>query len=154
MASLGGFLAAAEHPLDAAGRIKPDDHVGALVDGPDVVVHVDAHAVGKGPGIETLADLADEIALGGEFEQLGCGRRIGWTAGAIGAREHEDVALGVHGHTGHFAKIHAVRQLREIRLRNRREFEERFAGRNSAGQDLAVQDLSPSASSPRSIALS
>jgi hypothetical protein len=74
-----------------------------------------SHAVGEGPGVEALADLADEIALGGEFEELGCGRRIGRTAGAVRAREHEDVALGVHGHSGHLAKIHAVRQLREIR---------------------------------------
>src|SRR5579862_4105386 len=64
---VSGFLAAAEHPLDAAGWIELDDHVRALVDGPDIVVLVDAHAMSEGPGVEALADLADEIALGSEF---------------------------------------------------------------------------------------
>src|ERR1700728_4695437 len=57
LGAVGGFLAAAEYPLDAAGRIKLDDHVRALVDGPDVVILVDAHAMRKSPGIKTLADL-------------------------------------------------------------------------------------------------
>ena len=92
------FLAAAEHPHHAAGRIELDDHVRALVDRPDVVVLVDAHAVGERPGVEALADLADILAVAGELEELRGRRRIGRTAGAVRAREHEDVALGVHRH--------------------------------------------------------
>src|SRR6185295_10076337 len=48
---LGGFLAAAEDPEHAPGRIELDDHVRAFVDGPDVVVLVDAHRVRERPGI-------------------------------------------------------------------------------------------------------
>ena len=64
----GRFLLAAEHPHDAALRVEPDDHVRALVDGPDIVVPIDAHAVRLRPGIETFADLPHEVAVLIEFE--------------------------------------------------------------------------------------
>ena len=67
---VGGFGAASKDPDDAAGRIELDDHVGAFVDGPDVVVLVDAHGVSFGPGVEALADLAQEFTLRPELEQL------------------------------------------------------------------------------------
>jgi hypothetical protein len=80
-----------------------------FVDGPDVVVLVDPHAVGERPGIQALADFADVLAVGGELEQLRRRRRIGGTVGAVGAREHEDMALGVHGDAGDLAEIHPRR---------------------------------------------
>src|SRR5262245_61786800 len=91
---VGRLLPAAEDPDDLTRRVEPDDHVRPLVDGPDVVVLVDTDRVGERPAVEALADLADELALRAELEQL-CGRRsVGRPAGAVRAGEHEDVTLG------------------------------------------------------------
>ena len=68
---------------DAAGRVELDDHVRALVDGPDVVVAIDAHRVRERPGVEALADLAHELAVRAELEQLRGRRRVGRPAGAV-----------------------------------------------------------------------
>ena len=57
--------------------IELDDHVRALVGDPDVVVLVDAHGVRERPGVEVLADLAHELAVCVELEQLRGGRAIG-----------------------------------------------------------------------------
>ena len=56
------FAAAAEHPFRTTLGAELDDHVRALVDDPDVVLLVDLHRVGIGPGVHVLADLADELA--------------------------------------------------------------------------------------------
>ena len=74
---VGRFLPASEYLRHASGRIELDDHVRALVDGPDVVVLVDAHGVRERPAVEALADFADELALRSELEQLRGSRRIG-----------------------------------------------------------------------------
>src|SRR5678816_2670193 len=42
------FLLAAKYHFDAAFRIELDDHVGAFVHGPDVVVAIDSHGVRVG----------------------------------------------------------------------------------------------------------
>src|SRR5436190_22461908 len=63
LGAVGRFLFAPEHPHDAALRVEPDDHVRALVDSPDIVVPIDAHAVRLRPGVETLADLPHEVAV-------------------------------------------------------------------------------------------
>ena len=89
--------------------------------------------VGFGPGVEALADFAQELALGTELEQLRRRGAIGRTAGAVGAREHEDVALGIDGDARDFAEIHPRRKLEESRERNRREFQARFADANDSG---------------------
>src|SRR5207344_2780571 len=94
-----------EHPHDAALRVEPDDHVRALVDGPDVVVPIDAHAVRLRPGIETFADLAYESALLIEFEELGRGRTKRRAVCAVRAREDEQVAARVHCHAGDLAEV-------------------------------------------------
>jgi hypothetical protein len=73
LGAVSRFLLPPEHPHDAALRVEANDHVRAFVDGPDVVVPIDAHAVRLRPGIETLADLAYEIAVLIEFEELGRG---------------------------------------------------------------------------------
>ncbi len=131
---VGRFLPAAEDPDDLAGRIELDDHVGALVDGPDVVVLVDAHAVRERPGVEALADFPQELALGTELEQLRRGGRIGRTAGAVRSREHEDVALGIHGHARDLAEIHPGRKLEEVRNRIEGNFRNALLSERWSGQ--------------------
>ena len=78
---VGRFLLAAEHHDDAALGIELDHHVRALVDDPDVVLLVDAHGVGERPGVQVLADLADELACRVELQQLRRGRGVGGPAG-------------------------------------------------------------------------
>ena len=112
---VGRFRPAAEGHDDAARLVELDNHVGAFVDGPDVVVLVDAHAVGFGPRVQAPPDFAQELALGTELEQLRRRRAIGWTAGAVGAREYEDVALGINRYARDFAEIHPGRKLEEFR---------------------------------------
>jgi hypothetical protein len=82
---IGGLRLASEHHLDAAFRVELDHHVRALVGRPDVVVLVDAHGVRKRPGVEVLADLAQEHAVAIEFENLrGC-IAVGRTAAGAAA---------------------------------------------------------------------
>jgi hypothetical protein len=104
---------AAEDHDDAAGGVELDDHVGAFVGDPDVVVFVDADGVGVGPGVEIVADLADVRAVGGELEELGCGGSVGW-AGGVAAGEDEDVTLGVDRDAGSFAEIEVRREFEEV----------------------------------------
>src|SRR4029077_4604287 len=111
----GSLGPAAEYPNYAACLIEFDDHVGTFVDGPDVVVLVDAHAVSFGPGVEAFADFTDVRAIGAELEELRGRGGISWPIGAVGTREDEDVALGMDGHAGNFAEIHSGRKLEEIR---------------------------------------
>jgi hypothetical protein len=54
---IGRFGLASEHHLDAAFRGELHHHVRALVGRPDIVVLVDPHGVGVGPGVEIFADL-------------------------------------------------------------------------------------------------
>jgi hypothetical protein len=77
------FQPAAKNPHDAAGRVELDDHVGAFVDGPNIVVLVDAHRVSEGPAVEALANFAEEFSVGPEFEQLRRRGSIGRTVGAV-----------------------------------------------------------------------
>ena len=104
-------------PQHPARGIELDDHVRALVDGPDVVVPVDADAVRERPAVEPLADLADELALGTELQQLRGRRRVRGTVGAVRACEHEDVAPRVYRHARDLAEIHPGRKLQEVRHR-------------------------------------
>src|SRR5580693_9231307 len=95
-AGRGGSRAAPKNHHNPARLVELDNHVGAFVDGPDVVVLVDTHAVGFGPGVQALPDFTEEFALRTELEQLRRRRTIGRTTGAVGAREHEDMALGIN----------------------------------------------------------
>ena len=69
-----------EHPLDTTGLVQLDDHVRALVDGPDVVVFVDAHRVRERPSVQVAADLSQEVAVRCELEQLRRCRAVRRTA--------------------------------------------------------------------------
>src|SRR5437762_2298114 len=65
-----GFLFAPEDHRHAAFRIELDHHVRALVRDPNVVILVDLHGVCERPGIQMMADLANEFAVGAELEKL------------------------------------------------------------------------------------
>ncbi|HEV7636856.1 MAG TPA: hypothetical protein VGO54_15625 [Bradyrhizobium sp.] len=65
------------------------------------------------PGVKVLADLADELSLAIEFQQLGRRRAEGRAVG-IAARQHENVALGIEGDAGHLAEIHVGREPKRI----------------------------------------
>src|SRR6516165_1638455 len=114
LGSISRLLSATEHPHDAALRSQFDDHIGALVDGPDVVFPVDAHAMSKRPPVQLFRNLSYVFALRAEFQQLCGGWPVGRTIGTIRTREHEDVTLRIDSHTCDLAKIHAVGQLEEI----------------------------------------
>ena len=83
------------------------DHVGALVDGPDVVVLIDAHRMREFEAVIAAADFLEKVAALVEFEQP----RVG--AAVI----HEDVALGVGRHRDRFAQVLARRQFQKVRHR-------------------------------------
>ena len=108
---VGRFLPAPEHPNYATRLIKFDNHVGAFVDGPDVVVLVDAYAVGFGPGIQSFPDLAKELAFGTKLQQLRRRRTVGRSIGAVGSRKDEDVPFGIYSYARDLAEIHARRKL-------------------------------------------
>src|SRR6185369_2541095 len=78
LGAIGRLFLAAEHPDDAPLWVEAHDHVRAFVDGPDVIVRVDAYAVRFGPRVEALADLADEFPVLIELEEL---RRRGTECG-------------------------------------------------------------------------
>ena len=59
---------AAKDPIHMPLGSESEDHVGALVHDPDVVLGIDAHGMSIGPGVEIFTYLADEIALGIELE--------------------------------------------------------------------------------------
>ncbi len=113
---VGGFRLAAEHHRDLAVLVvELDDHVRALVGGPDVVVLVDPHRMRERPGVEVLADLADELAVRREFEELRGGVAVGGAQAAAAARIDEHMAFRVHRDARRFTEIHVGRQLQEIR---------------------------------------
>src|SRR5277367_4102567 len=88
------FFLAAEHHGYAARRIELDDHIGALVDGPEVIVFVDANGVREGPGVEVVPDLADVSAVRPELKNLGRGGAIRG-AGGVAAREDENMLFRI-----------------------------------------------------------
>jgi hypothetical protein len=66
-----------------------------------------------GPGVEIVADFADETSVGCELEELRSSRGVGGTSG-VAARENEDVSFGVDGYAGDFAKVEIGRELQEV----------------------------------------
>src|SRR5260370_23742630 len=94
---VGGFQLAAEYHGDLAFRIEPDDHVRALVRGPDIVVLVHAHRVCERPGVQVVSDLTNELAVGHELQELRGACRVCGTR-RIAAREYEDMSLGINRH--------------------------------------------------------
>ena len=68
------FLPPEDHRHVSFG-VEADDHVRAFVDGPEVVVLVEADGVRVRPGVEPLADLAEELAGLVEQQDLRRGAR-------------------------------------------------------------------------------
>ena len=93
----------AEHHHDPSGGIELDDHVRSLVDDPDVVLRIDAHAVRELEAVAPFADLADVAAVLIELEQA----RVG------AARVDEDMPLGVGRHANRFAQVQPGRELQK-----------------------------------------
>ena len=93
-----GFLFAPKDHQHAAFRIELDHHVRALIGRPNVVILVDFHRVRERPGVEIVADLANEFAVGIELQELSGACTIGGADG-VTARKHEHVSVGVYGHT-------------------------------------------------------
>ena len=60
-----------------------------------------------------MADLANVFAVLIEFQKLRGAGGVG-RPGRVPARENEDVSLGIHGHAGNFAEIHAGRKLQRV----------------------------------------
>jgi hypothetical protein len=87
-----GLLLAPEDHIDPTFRREFDHHVRALVGDPDVVLCIDFHGVGEGPGIKVVADFTQVIAVGVELQELRRGRAIGG-AGCGAAVQDEDVPL-------------------------------------------------------------
>src|SRR5207302_891818 len=110
----GAFLVAAERHRPPPARIELHHHVRALVRDPDVVAAVDAHRVAERPGVQVPADLAHELAVAVELQQLRCRGRVG-RPGRVAARENEHVAPGIHRHAGYLAEMQVARQLERVR---------------------------------------
>src|SRR2546426_7820985 len=67
------------------------------------------------PAVESLANFAQELAFETELEQLRRCRSVGGTAGAVRAREHEDVTFGIDCHARDLAEIRPRWQLEKVR---------------------------------------
>ena len=112
-AFVGCLLLAPEYHRDVSFRVELDHHVGSFVGDPDVVLPIDFHAVRVGPGVEPVADLAQELAIRRELEKLRGAGGIGWSA-RVATRENENVSLGIDRHASNFAEIHVRRKLQEF----------------------------------------
>src|ERR1700720_67603 len=106
-AFVGGFHLASEYHCDLALRIEPDDHVRALVRGPNVIVLVDSDRVREGPRVKIVSNLMNEFSVGSKLQQLRGARGIGGARG-IATREDEDMPLGIYRHAGNFAEIQII----------------------------------------------
>ena len=98
------ILAPADRHQHLALGAELDEHVGAFVDRPDVVLRVDAHRVREGEAVVVAADLADEGAL----------RRVLEQPRLVGAVVDVDVALRVGGDAHVLAGVDARRVLEEV----------------------------------------
>ena len=106
--AVDGRRPAAEHHQHLALGAELGDHVGPLVDRPDVVLRIDAHRMGEFEAVIALADFLEEVAVLVELEQA----RIG--AAVI----DEDVALGIGCDANGLAEVLAGRELEEVRHRS------------------------------------
>ena len=98
------ILAPADRHQHLALGAELDEHVGAFVDRPDVVLRVDAHRVREREAVVVAADLAHERAL----------RRVLEQPRLVGAVVDVDVALRVGGDAHVLAGVDAGRVLEEV----------------------------------------
>ena len=104
MPLIGPLIPPAQDHGHAAFRVELDDRVAALVDHPDVVLGIDAHAMTEHVAVELLPDLPHVVAVRVELERL----RL------LGAAVDEDMPLRVAGDPDAFAQIHVRGQLHEV----------------------------------------
>ena len=78
---IGRLLLAPKHHGDAGRGIELDNHVGALVGHPNIVLRISLDSVGERPGVEVTTDFANELAIAIKLEQLRCGRCVGRSGG-------------------------------------------------------------------------
>ena len=132
----------AEHEGDAAFGIELDHLAGGLVDGPHVVLRIDAQADRGVEAVDILSELAHELAGGIELEEpraaareraVVANRRVGMSR----ARVDEDLALGVGADAADFADEDVVGRLEQVGVRRERQV--RNAGlredRGAAGEN-------------------
>jgi hypothetical protein len=112
LGNVDGFrLAAQQHQDAAAGGVEFDDHAAIGIDGPDIVLAVDADLLGDEETVNSPADFSDEIAGGIELKQLGpvaereSARTAQRGARTAGPCQDEDSALGVGRDSGDLAEI-------------------------------------------------
>src|SRR5262245_27259642 len=126
---VGCFFLSAEHHHNASFRIELDDHVGALVHGPEVVVLIDAYGMREGPGIEILSDLSDVLTVRSEFEDLRGGCAV-CRPGCVAAVENKNVSLRVHCHARGFAEMQIRWELEDVGNRVEWDFGNRLLSEN------------------------
>jgi hypothetical protein len=116
------FRFTAKHKRDPAGGVELQDLVRRGVNGPDVVLRIDAQTDGGIEAVDILSELADELSGLVELEQsrpavherpVVAKRRVGMA----GARVDVDLTLRIRAHAGHFADVEVSRRLQEIRNR-------------------------------------
>src|SRR5262249_24515415 len=95
------------------------DVVRPAVDGPDVVLRIDANGLCEQESIDSSADLAEIFSGGIEYEQTRSAvsekaGRAHRDALSAGAGVDEDVSLGISRHTGGFSHMNICGQLEEI----------------------------------------
>ena len=122
---IGSFFLAPKHHHDAAFGIELDDHVRTLVDGPDVVIFINANHVRERPRVKVLADFPNVFSVLVELEQLGGSGGICRSRRAS-AMEHEDVSLGICCDSGNLTEIQVRRQLQEVHVRVERNLRNRL----------------------------
>src|SRR5690242_16978375 len=93
------FLLTAKDHGHAPLGIELDDHVGALVGDPDVVVLVDLHRVRKRPRIEVMPDLTYELSLRTKLQKLRGACSVRGTS-CLATREDENVSLRIKRYSG------------------------------------------------------
>ncbi len=107
-------------------RVDANDHVRTLVDCPQIVVFVVTNRMRVRPGVEALADFADELARLVEEEHLRRSGAVGRPAGAVRAGVNRDLTLGVDSDAGHLAEVHVGRKLQKIGIAVERNLRHRL----------------------------
>jgi hypothetical protein len=117
--TLDGERSSTEHHQHFALGAELGDHVRAFVDGPDIVVFIDAHRMGEFKAEKSATDFLDEFAGLVEFEK----------PVVVASVEDEDVALGISGHRDRLAQVLARREFQEIRHGSKWNFGDILDGR-------------------------
>src|SRR5262249_52654169 len=108
-----GFLLPPKNHGHSSFGIELDYHVGAFIDGPDVVVLIHADRMRVRPRVQVVTDFPQILTVGAKLEYLRCGRSVSRSCN-VPAIENENMSLGINGDTGCFAKMQISRQLEKV----------------------------------------